>query len=165
MLRAMPNASVAGLKQMGDGGLRALSGAVAREVAERAAKGALKLSEATPIMPPKKRESLTAAQHLAKYGANEAFYTEYDEGARIVCATLPYCRLRADNRRKVLEYLVCVSDKSAERHCFRTRYSEPTRWKTGRHPSRSASLRVFTWTSPSRAACSRNPRRPTSTRS
>ena len=41
MLRAMPNASVAGLKQMGDGGLRALSGAVAREVAERAAKGAL----------------------------------------------------------------------------------------------------------------------------
>jgi len=78
----------------------------------------LKLSEATPIMPPKKRESLTAAQHLAKYGANEAFYTEYDEGARIVCATLPYCRLRADNRRKVLEYLVCVSDKSAERHCF-----------------------------------------------
>ena len=78
----------------------------------------MKLSEATPIMPPKKRESLTAAQHLAKYGANEAFYTEYDEGARIVCATLPYCRLRADNRRKVLEYLVCVSDKSAERHCF-----------------------------------------------
>jgi ferredoxin len=41
MLRAMPNASVAGLKQMGDGGLKALSGAVAREVAERAAKSAL----------------------------------------------------------------------------------------------------------------------------
>ena len=41
MLRAMPNASVAGLKQMGGGGLKALSGAVAREVAERAAKGAL----------------------------------------------------------------------------------------------------------------------------
>ena len=41
MLRAMPNASVAGLKQMGDGGLKALSGAVAREVAERAAKSVL----------------------------------------------------------------------------------------------------------------------------
>ena len=41
MLRAMPNASVSGLKQMGDGGMRALSGAVAREVAERAQKDAL----------------------------------------------------------------------------------------------------------------------------
>jgi hypothetical protein len=69
-------------------------------------------------MPPKER--LTAAQHLAKYGADVAFYVNTEEGANIICKPLPYCRLRGDTRQKVLEYLVCVSDKSGERYALRT---------------------------------------------
>ena len=68
-------------------------------------------------MPPKER--LTAAQHLAKYGADMAFYVNTEEGANIICKPLPYCRLRGDTRQKVLEYLVCVSDKSGERYALR----------------------------------------------
>ena len=68
-------------------------------------------------MPPKER--LTAAQHLAKYGADVAFYVNTEEGANIICKPLPYCRLRGDTRQKVLEYLVCVSDKSGERYALR----------------------------------------------
>jgi hypothetical protein len=68
-------------------------------------------------MPPKER--LTAAEHLAKYGANAAFYVQTEEGANIICKPLPYCRLRGDTRAKVLEYLVCVSDKSGERYALR----------------------------------------------
>ena len=70
-------------------------------------------------MPPKER--LTAAQHLAKYGADMAFYVNTEEGANIICKPLPYCRLRGDTRQKVLEYLVCVSDKSGERYALRAR--------------------------------------------
>ncbi len=70
-------------------------------------------------MPPKER--LTAAQHLAKYGADAAFYVTTEEGANIICKPLPYCRLRGDTRQKVLEYLVCVSDKSGERYALRAR--------------------------------------------
>ena len=69
-------------------------------------------------MSSKKRESLTAAQHLAKYGADMAFYVNTEEGANIICKPLPYSRLRGDTRQKVLEYLVCVSDKSGERHAL-----------------------------------------------
>ena len=64
-------------------------------------------------MPPKER--LTAAQHLAKYGADAAFYVTTEEGANIICKPLPYCRLRGDTRAKVLEYLVRVSDKRSSR--------------------------------------------------
>lgn len=68
-------------------------------------------------MPPKER--LTVTEHLPKYGADAAFYTNTEEGASIICKPLPYCRLRGDTRQKVLEYLVCVSDKSGERHALR----------------------------------------------
>ena len=68
-------------------------------------------------MPPKER--LTAAQHLAKYGADAAFYTSTKEGANIICSPLPFCKLRGDTRAKVIEYLVCVSDKSSERYALR----------------------------------------------
>ena len=68
-------------------------------------------------MPPKER--LTAAQHLAKYGADAAFYVTTKEGANIICSPLPFCKLRGDTRAKVLEYLVCVSDKSGERYALR----------------------------------------------
>ena len=68
-------------------------------------------------MPPKER--LTAAQHLAKYGADTAFYVTTKEGANIICSPLPFCKLRGDTRAKVLEYLVCVSDKSGERYALR----------------------------------------------
>ena len=68
-------------------------------------------------MPPKER--LTAAQHLAKYGADAAFYTSTKEGANIICSPLPFCKLRGDTRAKVIEYLVCVSDKSGERYALR----------------------------------------------
>jgi len=68
-------------------------------------------------MPPKER--LTAAQHLAKYGADAAFYVTTEEGANIICKPLDWSRLRGDTRQKVLEYLVCVSDKSGERHALR----------------------------------------------
>lgn len=54
------------------------------------------------IMSSKKRESLTAAQHLAKYGADMAFYVNTEEGANIICKPLPYSRLRGDTRQKVL---------------------------------------------------------------
>ena len=74
-------------------------------------------SGAVKNMPPKER--LTAAQHLAKYGADMAFYVNTEEGANIICKPLPYCRLRGDTRQKVLEYLVCVSDKSGERYALR----------------------------------------------
>ena len=69
-------------------------------------------------MPPKER--LTAAQHLAKYGADKAFYVTTKEGANILCTPLPLCKLRGDTRQKVIEYLVCVSDKSGERHALRS---------------------------------------------
>ena len=48
-----------------------------------------------------------------------AFYVNTEEGANIICKPLPYCRLRGDTRQKVLEYLVCVSDKSGERYALR----------------------------------------------
>ena len=68
-------------------------------------------------MPPKER--LTAAQHLAKYGADMAFYVTTKEGASIICSPLPYEKLRGDTRQKIVEYLVCVSDKSSERYALR----------------------------------------------
>ena len=46
------------------------------------------------IMPPKER--LTVTEHLPKYGADAAFYTNTEEGASIICKPLPYCRLRGD---------------------------------------------------------------------
>lgn len=54
------------------------------------------------IMPPKER--LTVTEHLAKHGADAAFYANTEEGASIICKPLPYCRLRGDTRQKVLEY-------------------------------------------------------------
>ena len=71
-------------------------------------------------MPPKERlTALTAAQHLAKYGADAAFYVTTKEGANIICSPLPFCKLRGDTRAKVIEYLVCVSDKSGEKYSLR----------------------------------------------
>lgn len=87
MLRAIPNASVAGLKQMGDSGLRALSGAVAREVAQRAAKSALD-TVSIKIIPFKRQD--TEGIHLQAYEGDTLFdvWSEHNEilGPFIECA-------------------------------------------------------------------------------
>ena len=90
---------------------------VGQEVDAEALKKFHSYSGEVKNMPPKER--LTAAQHLAKYGADAAFYTSTKEGANIICSPLPFCKLRGDTRAKVLEYLVCVTDKSGERYALR----------------------------------------------
>ena len=64
-----------------------------------------------------------------------AFYVNTEEGANIICKPLPYCRLRGDTRQKVLEYLVCVSDKSGERYALR---AQPHQIVPGRSDRRSS---------------------------
>ena len=91
-------------------------------------------------MPPKER--LTAAQHLAKYGADMAFYVNTEEGANIICKPLPYCRLRGDTRQKVLEYLVCVSNKSGERYALRAQPHQYFRADQVDDPAPPKSVRV-----------------------
>ena len=55
----------------------------------------------------------------------EDWSTKTPEGVRNACATFPFLKLKCDTRRKILEYLVCCTDRSAEKFLLR---AEPQQW-------------------------------------
>ena len=55
----------------------------------------------------------------------EDWSTKTPEGVRKACATFPFLKLKCDTRRKILEYLVCCTDRSAEKFLLR---AEQQQW-------------------------------------